>query len=86
MKTPTQVSSLMLECNCTHITPRRWDQLMEGATKANHRVIDGLVKKMLPDLYESLVLKSYNPYNYFKTNTHLILVHSAIEYFIQYKQ
>ena len=59
---------------------------MVGATRANHRQIDRLVRRHLPDLYEGLSLNLRNPYHYFKTRQHLILVHSAIEYFLAYRR
>ena len=59
---------------------------MAGATRANHRQIDRLVRRHLPDLYEGLSLNLRNPYHYFKTRRHLILVHSAIEYFLAYRR
>lgn len=85
MKTPTNVQRLELECTCVDIGINKWDRLMEGATKANKKTINNLVKIHLPDLYAGLSLNFYNPYNYFKTNTHLILVHSHIEYFLKYE-
>lgn len=57
---------------------------MAGATRADHRQIDSLVRKHLPDLYEALSLNLWNPYHYFKTRRHLILVHSGIEHFLRY--
>ena len=64
---------------------RLWEQLMEGAVRANKRAINSLVKKLLPDLYEDLALQLRNPYNYLRTKKHLILVHSAIEHFLLYE-
>ncbi len=84
MKTPTNINSLQLVATCTNIDCTQWDAYMKGATKANHGIIDQLVKIHLPDLYYELDLDLYNPYNYFKTTTHLILVHSCIEYFLEY--
>jgi len=57
---------------------------MSGATRADRRLIDRLVRKHLPDLYETLSLNLRNPYHYYKTGRHLILVHSATEYFFGY--
>ena len=59
---------------------------MAGATRADHRLVNSLVRKHLPDLYEDLSLNLRNPYHYFKTRRHLILVHSAIEYFLAYSR
>ena len=86
MRTPRQVNGLCLEATCTHINLTQWERWMEGATRADKRRIDGLVRKHLPDLYEALSLNLWNPYNYFKTRRHLILVHSGIEHFLAYQQ
>ena len=59
---------------------------MDGATRADHRQINSLVRRHLPHLYEDLRLDLRNPYHYFKTRRHLILVHSAIEYFLAYSR
>ena len=59
---------------------------MAGATRADHRQVNSLVRWHLPDLYEDLRLDLYNPYHYFKTRRHLILVHSAVEYFLTYRR
>jgi len=85
MRTPKTVSSLILEGTCASFDIRKCEQLMAGATRANRPVLNQLVKKHLPELYRALSLDLYNPYDYFKTKTHLILVHSAIEYFLRYK-
>lgn len=85
MKTPGKVSTLYLEATCVGINEQKWNRLMEGATRANKKTIDKLVKNHLPELYDDLCLNYYNPYNYFKTKTHLILVHSGIEYFIRFE-
>ena len=74
---------MYLECTCTQITQSKWDRLMKGARRASQRKLNSLVKKHLPDLYEALALEFPNPYDYFQTRTHWILVHSAIEYFIR---
>lgn len=57
---------------------------MEGAVRADKQHINRLVRRHLPELYHALALNYYNPYNYYRTKTHLILVHSSIEYFIKY--
>ncbi len=86
MKTPNKVSYLEYETNCTHTSTFEWKRLMKNATVANKRIVNQLVKKHLPYVYDSLLLHLYNPYQYFKTKTHLILVHSPIEYFLRYKK
>lgn len=84
MKTPKKVRELTLQCSCVGISRYEWDALMQGAKRADKRQINRLVKEHLPELYNDLALNFYNPYNYYKTQTHLILVHSHIEYFIRY--
>jgi len=86
MKTPRSVKSLELVADCTRVTQAQWDIYMKNATKADKRRVDRLVKIHLPILYHELALDSYNPYNYYKTKNHLILVHSSIEYFIKFKE
>ena len=86
MRTPTEVDCLWLEATCSGINLAQWNKWMAGATRANHRQIDSLVRRHLPDLYEGLNLDLWNPYHYFKTRRHLILVHSAIEYFLAYRR
>ena len=86
MKTPRQVDCLWLEATCSGINLAQWNRWMDGATRADHRRIDGLVRKHLPDLYRDLALNLRNPYHYFKTRRHLILVHSGIEHFLAYQQ
>jgi hypothetical protein len=81
-----QITYLELECCCADLPSNDvWDSYMKGATRANVKAINRLVKKHLPDLYEQLALNFYNPYHYLKNQKHLILVHSGIEYFIKYK-
>ena len=86
MRTPERVDCLWLEATCCNINLAQWERWMAGATRADHRQIDSLVRRHLPDLYESLSLNLRNPNCYFKTRRHLILVHSAIEYFLAYRQ
>ena len=86
MKTPRQVDGLWLEATCCGINLAQWNRWMDGATRADHRLVNSLVRRYLPDLYEDLRLDLRNPYHYFKTRRHLILVHSAIEYFLGYRE
>jgi len=87
------INNLEYECNCTSISIANWDKLMEGALRADKYKTNRLVKEHLPYLFKSLGLDQkslkdlnrYNPYNYYKTKTHLILVHSNIEYFLKIK-
>ena len=86
MRTPREVDGMWLEATCSGISLGQWERWMAGATRADHRLIDRLVRKHLPDLYEALSLNLWNPYHYYKTRRHLILVHSAIEYFLAYRR
>ena len=86
MRTPREVDSLWLAATCCNINLAQWERWMAGATRADHRLVDRLVRKHLPDLYEVLSLNLWNPYHYLKTRRHLILVHSAIEYFLAYRR
>lgn len=79
------IQDVVYDTNCTETTPHNWERLMEGAVKANKKKINSIVKRLLPSLWEELGLKYYNPYSYKRSRTHLILVHSAIEYFIKYR-
>ena len=80
-----RITTLQLDTTCTNCSLHRWNLLMKGAVRANKRTINSLVKKLLPDLYEELALQFFNPYNYLRTKTHLILVHSSIEYFLKFE-
>ena len=74
-----------LECTCIGIGIDRWNQLMKGNKPLNYEWLRRKVKKHLPELYDSLGLDYYNPYENHTsvTRTHYILVHSSIEYFIK---
>lgn len=71
------------ECCCADISIGKWEILMKNARRMNKKILNKLVKQNLPELYNALSLDLFNPYNYFQTPTHYILVHSAIEYFIR---
>lgn len=80
-----RVTGLTYECNCTGITQRKWDMLMHDVKVGNKTKINQLVRVFLPELYNSLALNYPNPYTYYWTETHLIVVHSSIEYFLRYE-
>ena len=61
-----------LEATCVGINQRRWDELMEGAVRADK-------KKVLKAI--GVVDEYHNPYDFYRTKTHLIYVNSAIEHF-----
>jgi hypothetical protein len=74
-------NGITLECTCVGMSERKWDSLMEGATRADKRIVDKLVLEADPSF--TPFIKYYNPYNHFKTKTHLIFVHSCIEHFFK---
>ncbi len=84
MRTPRRVNSLWLEATCADIKLAQWERWMAGATRADKRRIDQLVKLHLPELHGALALNLRNPYHYSKTRRHLIMVHSGTEYFLRY--
>lgn len=86
MKTPRKVISLKIHASCTGVTMREHDKLMANTTKANGKVIRMLIKEHLPELYHSLALDYFNPYesNCVKKPGLLVYVHSSIEYFLKY--
>ena len=85
------IYSLSYEYDCTSISVDKWESLMENATKGSVYEINRLVRDLLPDLFHDLALDTrplkdlgwFNPYCYYKTLTHLVLVHSGIEYFLR---
>lgn len=87
MKTPIKINCLCLIDTCMGINQREWDKYMKGTTKANGAMIRKLIKKHLPELYNSLTLEYYNPYESQsrKKKGLLIYVHSMIEYFLEYQ-
>ena len=76
---------MYLEYTCETISLSKWERLMQGARKASYKKLVRLIKKEIPELYSSLSLDLYNPWenDCKQTKTHYILVHSAIEYFIK---
>lgn len=76
---------MYLECTCTDVTEKQWERLMHNARRMSYKKLLSAIKKNLPDLYYALGLNYPNPYSTQcrQTDTHYILVHSAIEYFIR---
>ena len=85
------IHTLTYKYDCTEIPAWKWDELMENAKRGNVRKINLLVKRLVPELFASLGLNEkpikdlgwYNPYPYYKTSKHIIIVHSSIEYFLK---
>ena len=86
MRTPKEVDGLRLDACCCDISLAQWERWMAGATRADKRTVNRLVRRHLPELYQSLSLNLPNPYAHHKTRRHLILVHSGIEHFLRYGQ
>ncbi len=86
MKTPKKVKTLSLQCTCMSISEREWDRLTKGTTKASGSQIRKLIKEHLPELYDSIGLDFYNPYEHKSVKKPGLLVyeHSAINYFLKY--
>ena len=75
---------MRLECTCQDITKQEWDKLMKGRRPMSYQWLKRRIKRTLPHLYDELSLDYYNPFegDTYRTKTHYILTHSAIEYFI----
>ena len=65
-------NGVYLEATCVGISQSEWDRLMKGAVRADKKK---LLKAIgVKDEYR-------NPYDFYRTQTHLIYVNSAIEHF-----
>ena len=75
---------MRLQCTCQDITKQEWDRLMKGRRPMSYQWLKRRIKRTLPQLYDELMLDYYNPFecDTYRTKTHYILTHSAIEYFI----
>ena len=75
---------MKLECTCQDITKQEWDKLMKGRRPMSYQWLKRRIKRSLPHLYDELMLGYCNPFegDTYRTKTHYILTHSAIEYFI----
>lgn len=78
-------SEIQYECCCADISESKWDELMSGAKKANGAKIRSMIYNQCNDIYMGLALQYPNPYESqsVRTDTHIIYVHSAIEYFFR---
>ncbi len=71
-----------LEATCVGISIHEWERLMQGATKANKKLVDKIIADNTDGEFDSFI-RFYNPYNHLKTQTHLIFIHSEIEHFFK---
>lgn len=80
-------NGVYLEATCVSISQYEWDRLMKGHTVANRKeVVKIALQAGAIDEWqakEELKKPYYNPYNHFKTRTHIIYVNSGIEHFIK---
>lgn len=86
MRTPRNINSLILVNTCVEISINKWNNYMEGTTKASGSIIKKHIKRYLPELYESLALNFYNPYEHLSVKKEglFVYVHSGVEYFIKF--
>lgn len=75
---------------CVGIGQYQWDKYMKGHTRANRKeVVNIALQAGVIDEYQArqeLKKPWFNPYNHFKTKTHIIYVNSGIEHFIEVNQ
>ena len=75
------------ECNCTNITKATWNELMKGAQIADKKLCAkiALFAGVIDEEQFELEINNpwYNPYDHYRTKTHIIYTHSAIEHFIK---
>jgi len=74
-------NGIYLEFTCAQIPEYKWDELYENATRANKKIVNKIVRDA--GYCDGWLTNRRNPYEYFKTKTHLILVHSATDYFFK---
>ena len=75
------LNGISLEATCVGVSQSKWDRLMDGHVRADKAEVERLIKKHCPKVAKSLSIGLYNPYNAYRTDTHLVYVHSSIEYF-----
>lgn len=80
----TKFENMYLYATCANIQLSEWNALMKKAKKFSYKKLCKLIQEEIPELYNDLALQFPNPYDYktMQTETHYILVHSAVEYFI----
>ncbi len=80
-------NGVQFECSCVDIGMLKWEQLMKGHTRANRREVVKIALEagVIDKEQAAMELRNpwYNPYNHFKTKTHIIYVNSSIEHFIK---
>lgn len=78
--------NIELDTTCANITLDTWEKYMEDKAPYPYQSLCRLILEQLPALYAELSLNLYNPWedNTYITPTHLVLTHSATEYFFTY--
>lgn len=76
---------MFFDCTCADITLEQWDALMKGRRRMSYHSACRMIKKDLPELFSALSLHLNNPWkgDTYQTKTHIIITHSATEYFIR---
>jgi len=75
-------NGITFETDCTSVSLTRWEELMKGATQADKNIVNKLIQKNTDGEFENFI-NFHNPYDHYKTKTHIIFVHSAIEHFFK---
>jgi len=76
-----------LESTCVDCDIYKWEELMKGHTRADRKKVVKIAESAgvidSKQAKEEIKRPYYNPYNHYKTKTHIIYVHSGIEHFIK---
>jgi hypothetical protein len=85
MPNPNTHLKIFLETDCTQTSQAEWNNMMQSRRRFSYRKLVSIIRYQCPELYEGLGLKFPNEFNdkTWRTPTHLILTHSAIEYFFR---
>lgn len=73
------ITSVYLENTCVGTTMDEWEGFMKGSVRADKRQVHRILLEQ--DQITSMDVRLRNPYDFYRTDTHLIYVHSGIEHF-----
>lgn len=82
-----KINGVSFEFTCVGISMYKWDMLMKNHKRADRKkvvkiaLMAGVIDE--EQAREEIKRPYYNPYNHFKTDSHIIYVQSAIEHFIK---
>ena len=81
MKSNSLCSIVYVTC-CVDSTSIEIEKYMKNSRKASYKRLISLIKKHCPEIFQTLCLDFYNPWEgqTYQTKTHYILTHSGIEY------